>query len=80
MLLSWSRALSSFYRDKLWKDNNYTSLNSAIDDEEEEDKENDLFDEEHDSKRKDIQYVRGDVTHPINTPGSDAIIVHCVGE
>lgn len=74
------KSLSSFYRDKLWKDNNYISLNAAIDDEEEEDEEKDLFDEEHDSERKDIQYVRGDVTHPINTRGSDAIIVHCVGE
>lgn len=68
--------------EKLWKDNNYISLNAALDDEEEgEENENkDLFDEEEDSQLKDIQYVHGDVTHPINTRGSDAIIVHCVDD
>lgn len=50
-----------------------------MDEEEEEDENKDLFDEEDESERKDIQYVRGDVTHPINTRGSDAFIVHCVG-
>ena len=68
-------------REKLWKDNSYISLNAALDEEEEdEDNENkDLFDEEEENDQKDIQYVRGDVTHPINTRGRDAIIVHCVG-
>lgn len=41
---------------------------------------NDSFNEEDENEQRDIQYVRGDVTHPINTRGSDAIIVHCVGE
>ena len=67
-------------REKLWKENNYLSLNSALDDDEENvDEESDVFDDGDDIKKKDIQYVRGDVTHPINTRGSDAIIVHCVG-
>ena len=68
-------------REKLWKDNSYISLNAALD-EEEEDEDNerkDLFEEEEENDQKDIQYVRGDVTHPINTHGRDAIIVHCVG-
>jgi len=66
--------------EKLWKDNNYISLNAELDEEEEEDENKDLFDEEDESERKDIQYVRGDVTHPINTRGSDAFIVHCVDD
>ncbi|XP_068681305.1 chromodomain-helicase-DNA-binding protein 1-like isoform X2 [Montipora foliosa] len=67
--------------EKLWKENNYLSLNSALDDDEENvDEESDVFDEGDDIQRKDIQYVRGDVTHPINTRGSDAIIVHCVDD
>ncbi|XP_078362236.1 chromodomain-helicase-DNA-binding protein 1-like isoform X2 [Oculina patagonica] len=64
---------------KLWKDANYTSLNIALDEDEEDDND-DSFDEEDESERTDIQYVRGDVTHPINTRGSDAIIVHCVDD
>lgn len=68
-------------REKLWKDYNYVSLNTALDnDEEDVDEESDALDEDDDSERKDIQYVRGDVTHPINTRSSDAIIVHCVGQ
>ncbi|XP_068747465.1 chromodomain-helicase-DNA-binding protein 1-like [Montipora capricornis] len=67
--------------EKLWKENNYLSLNSTLDDDEENvDEESDVFDEGDDIQRKDIQYVRGDVTHPINTRGSDAIIVHCVDD
>lgn len=68
-------------REKLWKDNNYISLNAALHEEEEEEGNDrkDLFDEEEENDQKDIQYVRGDVTHPINTRGRDAIIVHCVG-
>ncbi|CAH3042058.1 unnamed protein product [Porites evermanni] len=68
--------------EKLWKDNSYISLNAALD-EEEEDEDNerkDLFEEEEENDQKDIQYVRGDVTHPINTHGRDAIIVHCVDD
>ncbi|XP_074636907.1 chromodomain-helicase-DNA-binding protein 1-like [Acropora palmata] len=67
--------------EKLWKDYNYVSLNTALDDDEEDvDEESGALDEDDDSERKDIQYVRGDVTHPINTRSSDAIIVHCVDD
>ncbi|CAH3149874.1 unnamed protein product [Porites lobata] len=68
--------------EKLWKDNNYISLNAALDEEEEEEGNDrkDLFEEEVENDQKDIQYVRGDVTHPINTRGRDAIIVHCVDD
>ena len=50
------------------------------DEEEDDDQSDDSFDEEDEHKQREIQYVRGDVTHPINTRGSDAIIVHCVGK
>ncbi|XP_044168802.1 chromodomain-helicase-DNA-binding protein 1-like [Acropora millepora] len=68
--------------EKLWKDYNYVSLNTALDDDDDDDvdEESDALDEDDDSERKDIQYVRGDVTHPINTRSSDAIIVHCVDD
>ena len=52
-----------------------------MDEEDDEDDDHDhSFGEEDESERRDIQYVRDDVTHPINTNGSDAIIVHCVGK
>lgn len=71
----------SYWREKLWRDASYTSHNIALDDDEEDDDENDdSFDEEDESEQRDIQYVRCDVTHPINTRGSDTIIVHCVGK
>jgi len=50
------------------------------DDEEDDDESDDSLDEDNENKQREIQYVRGDVTHPINTRGSDAIIVHCVGK
>lgn len=50
------------------------------DEEEDDDQSDDSFDEEDENKQREIQYVHGDVTHPINTRGSDAIIVHCVGK
>jgi len=49
-------------------------------DEEDDDESDESFDEEDENKQREIQYVRGDVTHPINNRGSDAIIVHCVGK
>ena len=51
-----------------------------LDDNEDEHENNNSFNEEDENEQRDIQYVRGDLTHPINTRGSDAIIVHCVGE
>ena len=50
------------------------------DDEEDDDESDDSLDEDNENRQREIQYVRGDVTHPINTRGSDAIIVHCVGK
>jgi len=67
--------------EKLWRDASYTSYNIALDGDEEDDDESDeSFDEEDENKQREIQYVRGDVTHPINTRGSDAIMVHCVDD
>lgn len=70
----------SYEREKLWKDADYSTLNIANGEEEDEDETKDSFDEEDEREQKDIRYVRGDVTHPIKTCGSDAIIIHCVGE
>ena len=67
-------------REKLWKDADYSTLNIVNGEEEDEDETKDSFDEEDEREQKDIRYVRGDVTHPIKTCGSDAIIIHCVGE
>ncbi|PFX20700.1 Chromodomain-helicase-DNA-binding protein 1-like [Stylophora pistillata] len=64
--------------EKLWKDANYSTLNIVLDDEEDEDETSDSFDEEDERELRDIRYVRGDVTHPIKTCGSNAIIIHCV--
>ena len=70
----------SYEREKLWKDADYSTLNIANGEEEDEDETKDSFDEEDEREQKDIRYVRGDVTLPIKTCGSDAIIIHCVGE
>lgn len=70
----------SYEREKLWKDADYSTLNIANGEEEDEDETKDSFDEEDEREQKDIRYVRGDVTHPIKICGSDAIIIHCVGE
>ena len=48
--------------------------------EEKEEDEYGIFSKDGDNEPRDIQYVRGDVTYPINTRGTDAIIVHCTGE
>lgn len=66
--------------EKLWKDANYSTLNIVLDDEEDEDETSDSFDEEDERELRDIRYVRGDVTHPIKTCGSNAIIIHCVDD
>ncbi|XP_027059374.1 chromodomain-helicase-DNA-binding protein 1-like isoform X2 [Pocillopora damicornis] len=66
--------------EKLWKDADYSTLNIANGEEEDEDETKDSFDEEDEREQKDIRYVRGDVTHPIKICGSDAIIIHCVDD
>ncbi|KAK3736329.1 hypothetical protein QZH41_020800 [Actinostola sp. cb2023] len=64
----------------LWKENNYNSLNVALNDEDEDESEEERSDEDEDEERLDIQYVNGDVTQPIKSTGSPAIIVHCVDD
>ena len=77
LLLNWF----SYRREKLWRDSSYTSHNIALDDDEEDDDQSDeSLDDEDETKQTEIQYVRCDVTRPINTRGCDAIIVHCVGK
>ncbi|XP_070567712.1 chromodomain-helicase-DNA-binding protein 1-like [Ptychodera flava] len=74
-------------RDEMWKAKGYESCNIAMEtdseDEEEEEGGTDIvlgtLDEEKYVKTA-INYVSGDVTHPVNTEGEDAIIVHCVDD
>ncbi len=70
-----------FYREDIWKKNDYTSTNISLDSEgESEEEEEEEEDEDDETRKRDINYVVGDVTHPQHTDCSDAIIVHCVGE
>ncbi|XP_071964238.1 chromodomain-helicase-DNA-binding protein 1-like [Antedon mediterranea] len=59
--------------EKMWKENDYESLNVPSEDEEDEDE----LDDQDDTP---LGYVGGDVTHPVNTNGKDALIVHCVDD
>ncbi|XP_077976946.1 chromodomain-helicase-DNA-binding protein 1-like [Glandiceps talaboti] len=75
-------------RAELWKANSYESLNliNLLDEDEDEDEEGEEKDvvlgtlDEETYVKKAINYVSGDVTHPINTETSDAIVVHCVDD
>ncbi|EDO31943.1 predicted protein, partial [Nematostella vectensis] len=69
--------------EKLWRDNGYTSKRVNRDDNTDEESgsdEDSVTSEGEDSNCRDIQYVRGDVTRPINTRGNEAVIVHCVDD
>ena len=66
-------------REKLWSDNHYLSLNINLEEESDED-ELDIDDEEDERGSCEIDYVIGDVTHPLKAGDQDAIIVHCVGK
>ena len=71
-----------YNREKLWKKNSYDSLNISLKEDESEDESSegeDFFSDETADRRRDIKYVRGDVTHPQDTDNHHAIIVHCVG-
>ena len=68
-------------REKLWSDNRYLSLNINLEEESDEDEgELDIDDEEDERGSCEIDYVIGDVTHPLKAGDQDAIIVHCVGK
>nr|XP_006819816.1 PREDICTED: chromodomain-helicase-DNA-binding protein 1-like [Saccoglossus kowalevskii] len=69
-------------RDEIWKANSYETSNISMETEDEEEDEEEILatlDEEK-QLRKAINYVSGDVTHPVGTDGQDAIIVHCVDD
>ena len=68
-------------REKLWSDNHYLSLNINLEEESDEDEgELDIDDEAGERGSCEIDYVIGDVTHPVKAGDQDAIIVHCVGK
>ena len=78
----------SCLREKLWRDNNYDTLNIHLDelsdesDEEEEERDRflDISDDEDEARRRQINYVVGDVTQPTSAGEEDIIVVHCVGK
>ncbi|XP_030837594.1 chromodomain-helicase-DNA-binding protein 1-like isoform X1 [Strongylocentrotus purpuratus] len=69
----------------MWEARGYESSNVAMETEEDEDDEAsedgnvDLSGDAEDVGVA-LRYVRGDVTHPINTGDQDAIVVHCVDD
>ena len=66
-------------RLEYWNRNGYSSLNVAVDSDSEE-AWSDSDEEGEGVWSAEINYTRGDVTHPQNTGTSDLIIVHCVGK
>lgn len=69
--------------ETLWRENDYNTMNICIDENEEDEEEEEQLlngSEDNETHATDVQYIHGDVTHPINTSGTDAIVVHCVGE
>ncbi|XP_046553776.1 chromodomain-helicase-DNA-binding protein 1-like [Haliotis rubra] len=68
-------------REKLWRANNYTSCNVTLNSEEEDSQEEDGEEEEEENgRRRAIQYVSGDVTHPSDAGTLNNIIVHCADD
>ena len=66
-------------RLEYWNRHGYTSLNVDADSDDEVWSDN--SDEEgEETWSREINYVRGDVTHPQNAGVNDLIIVHCVGK
>ena len=66
------------YRLEYWNRSGYTSLNLIVDSDSEE-AWSDNDDEEEETWSGEINYIKGDVTHPQNAGTDDLIIVHCVG-
>ncbi|XP_072179919.1 chromodomain-helicase-DNA-binding protein 1-like [Diadema setosum] len=71
---------------EMWECNGYESCNVPMEtDDEDEDSEGGSSgpsgeEEEEEEESVAIQYVRGDVTHPIVTGAQNAIVVHCVDD
>ena len=69
-------------REELWKKNGYVSCSIRLDSEGEDEEEEDDDDDDDDDdggQSRDINYVRGDVTHPVDAGTENNIIVHCAG-
>ncbi|CAL1541161.1 unnamed protein product [Lymnaea stagnalis] len=88
-------AISIQKREALWKANGYKSANVELDDEEEEEEEKDQEEDERLSvkfdsddeesneaanKQLSINYISGDVTHPVDTLTKNRIIVFCADD
>ena len=69
----------------MWKQNSYVSSSVAFDSEEEDEEEEDFgidFTGEGDGDRaqsRSINYVSGDVTHPVDAKTDVNLIIHCAG-
>ena len=77
-----------FFREALWKANDYVSSSIEIEEEEDEeeiaminfdDNDNEDNDDETENKNLDLNYVIGDVTHPQSVGTKVNIITHCIG-
>ena len=66
-------------RLEYWSRSGYSSLNVAVDSDSEE-AWSDSEEEGDEVWSGEINYTRGDVTHPQNAGSGDLIIVHCVGK
>ncbi|XP_063967719.1 chromodomain-helicase-DNA-binding protein 1-like [Lytechinus pictus] len=70
---------------EMWEARGYESSNIAMemeddDDEGSEDGDVNLSGDSSEEEGVALRYVRGDATHPINTSGQNAIVVHCVDD
>lgn len=65
----------------MWKKNNYESCNIELDSDTDNDDDDEVLedDDDGDITKRDIHYVRGDVTIPRVTDCDNNIIVHCAG-
>ena len=66
-------------RLEYWNRNKYSSLNVAIDSDS-DDTSSDSEGEGNKAWSREINYIRGNVTHPQNAGNNYLIIVHCVGK
>ncbi|XP_041366763.1 chromodomain-helicase-DNA-binding protein 1-like [Gigantopelta aegis] len=69
-------------REEMWKKNGYMSCSIMLDSEGEEEDDDDDVDDEDDggSRSRDINYISGDVTHPVDADTENNIIVHCADD
>ena len=71
-----------YFREALWKKNDYKSCNIELDEGSDDDDDEGMLDDDvisGDVTPRDIHYVLGDVTRPKKTDRNNNIIIHCAG-